>query len=245
MSRVLVIPDPHLKLEVIEHGLELADKKHADVIVMLGDYVDDWEAPKEEYTRMVDFLKKLLIRDPRVIPLYGNHELSYMGYPCSGHFAKIQKYLNHAFADDYRFLWAAAVDNVLYTHAGVTTTWLRANKVCIENDFRYKMGTLHRAEFLEDKINKAGIELMSHAGPARGGKSDAPSPLWADLTELIADPVDNLKQVVGHTPISEIQCIGTCWFTDVFSNGNDSDEYLFVDNGEPTVLNYNAVIGYE
>ena len=245
MSRVLVIPDSHLKTEVIERGRRLADKKMANKIVILGDYFDDWFCVDSDYSKMLKYLKETLRKDPRIIPLFGNHELSYLGYKCSGYNPRVANMIYDGLMKDYRFAFSYSEDGVLYSHAGVTTQWLWANGVCTANDIRLRMTKRGGAEILERGICKIDdyprepgkLAPFSMVGHARGG-TNAPSPLWADLTELIADPVA-IKQVVGHTPVKQIENIGRCWFTDVFSNGNVSDEYLFVKDGEPEVVHYN------
>lgn len=234
MSKVLVIPDSHLKIEVIEEGLELAKKHRADDIVMLGDYFDDWGARPQDYYDMMEYLKTLLRTVPNIIPLLGNHELSYMGFPCSGHNAYVDAELGEMLHKDHRFLFAVAIDGVLYSHAGVCMQWLRNNKILTQNDLRLKLPTKAGAELLEKQVNRAPLEAFYKVGPARGGINH-PSPLWADLTELIADPAPP-KQVVGHTPIKQIENIGRIWFTDVFSNGNDGSEFLLVADGEPRIV---------
>lgn len=237
MSKVLVVPDSHLKIEVIEHGLELAKKHRAENIVLLGDYFDDWMSMPSQYDDMLKYLKDIMRTVPNVIALYGNHELSYMGFPCSGHMRAVQKELNKALANDNRFLFCVAIDGVLYSHAGVCVQWLKQNGLITQNELRLKLPTGKGADLLESNINGAGsMDVFNKIGPSRGG-NDYPSPLWADLTELIADAAP-IKQVVGHTPVKEIENIGRCWFVDVFSNDNICDEYLLVVDGEPTIIHY-------
>ena len=55
MSRVLVIPDVHLKTQMFDLA-ESVDKGKYDNIVCLGDYVDDWGKgnDKELYEKTLD-----------------------------------------------------------------------------------------------------------------------------------------------------------------------------------------------
>lgn len=235
MSRVLVVPDSHLKIEVIENGIALAKKHRADTIVLLGDYFDDWDSVPRQYHDMIDYLKILLRTTPNVIPLIGNHEFSYMTtFHCSGYNRSVAKELEDMLNNDMRFLYAAAIDGVLYTHAGVCMQWLRNNKIITQNDLRLKLPTKSGADLLESKINEAPARVFADVGPARGGYTH-PSPIWADLTEAIADPVP-VKQVVGHTPVKQIENIGRIWFVDVYSNMNEDNEYLLVVDGEPQIV---------
>ena len=244
MSKVLVIPDVHMQKQVIEVGLKLAAKYRADKIVMLGDYFDDWYAMNYEYTEMIKYLKKLLRGNPTIVPLMGNHELSYLGYPCSGFNRTMQPDVYNFLIKDYRFAFCYAEDGVLYSHAGVTTSWLKNNQVVTANEFRLKLNKKTGPEIVEKGVDKIDsyprsvekLRPFSEVGPARGGGNN-PSLLWADLTELIADPAP-FKQVVGHTPVKQIENIGRVWFCDTYSNYNPSSEYLLVKDGEPEIINY-------
>ena len=244
MSKVLVIPDVHMKKEVIENGLALATKHRAEKIIMLGDYFDDWYAMDFEYTEMIRYLKKLLRGNPNIIPLMGNHELSYLGYPCSGFNRAMQPDVYNLLIKDYRFAFCYSEDGVFYSHAGVTTSWLKNNHIITSNDLRLKLNKKVGPEIVERGMckidsyprNVEKLKPFSEVGPARGGGAN-PSPLWADLTELVADPAP-FKQVVGHTPVKRIENVGKVWFCDVFSNYNPCSEYLLVKDGEPEVINY-------
>ena len=243
MARVLVIPDSHLKIHVIEQGLELADKLMCDKVVLLGDYFDDWYAMDSDYDDMYHYLKDLLRKSAgRIVPLIGNHELSYLGFKCSGYNKRVESVVRACVEEDYRFCFAAAIDGVLYSHAGVTRSWVSNNRIIPDHVVKYHLGKKCSAEFLENAIGKVeDLNVFAQVGEARGGHG-TPSCLWADLSELIADPFPKCVQVVGHTPVQQIEKFGNCWFTDVFSNGNDSDEYLYVKDGEPQIVHYNELV---
>lgn len=242
MSRALIVPDAHLKIDVIERGMELADKLMCDRVILLGDYFDDWLGMTTDYYDMRTYLKELLRKNHgRVIPLLGNHELSYLGFPCSGYNRSVEHVVRGTVENDHRFVFAYSLDGVLYSHAGATREWVINNELIPKHMVKYHMGIKNGAEMVEDAIYKADYSQMAQAGPARGGHS-SPSPVWADLTELIADPIGKFTQVVGHTPVEQIEKIGNCYFCDVYSNGNESDEYLFVRDGEPEIVHYNELI---
>ena len=58
MARVLVIPDSRLNIGKIENGLELAKQYHADTIVILGNYFNEFKAgdSQRDYFDMWDYL---------------------------------------------------------------------------------------------------------------------------------------------------------------------------------------------
>lgn len=64
---------------------------------------------------------------------------------------------------------------------------------------------------------------LDSAGPARGGWG-LPGPLWADASELVANPLPGLRQVVGHTPqltCTRISQRPEIWACDTFSTYRD------------------------
>lgn len=241
MSKVLVVPDAHLKKDVIEKGIELADLTLATHIILLGDYFDDWESTEKQYYEMMEYLKGLLARNPNVYPLIGNHELSYLGFPCSGHTNSVEEFIRKKLENDRRFISCMAVDGVLYSHAGVTSAWALLNNVLTENELRFICRGGGGAQLLEDKIAKFewdNKKAFAQVAKERGGKDPSGSCMWADLHELVNDPCGNIKQVVGHTPVKSIQHMGTLWFCDTQSNDNVCDEYLLVNDGVPSVISY-------
>lgn len=80
-----------------------------------------------------------------------------------------------------------------------------------------------------DGLVLTALDLFDMAGPARGGRS-VPSPVWADRTELEADPWAGWTQVVGHTPVPTVTNAEGLWFCDTWTDG-DGSMLLLSDNG--------------
>lgn len=64
----------------------------------------------------------------------------------------------------------------------------------------------------------------------RDGGRSVPSPVWADRTELEADPWAGWTQVVGHTPVPTVTNAGGLWFCDTWTDG-DGSMLLLSDDG--------------
>lgn len=239
----MVIPDAHLRTWVIRHGVELADKLFCDKIILLGDYFDDWDAVDVMYRNMIEYLKEVMKKNPgRIIPLLGNHELSYLGFPCSGFNSIIAREVADYLEKDQRFLWCYAEDGILYSHAGFTKGWLANNNLMSRQTYRNHLGKENGPHLCEEALDKiTNIQQFAQVGTVRGGNT-FPSPVWADATELLADRAGNFTQVVGHTPMKQIEFMEGIYFTDVYSNDNECDEYLFVNDGEPQIVHYNELI---
>lgn len=226
--KTLVVGDLHTKLPILERVI--AKSKKYDKVIFLGDYVDEW-GTSPEYSiyllkKIVEFKKS---NPDKVILLLGNHDLSEWqdgDFTCSGF-----NHITHELVSDFfneneqHFQIAYAQDNILFTHAGLTSNWCR--------DYKIEDGL--SAEEYANLLNLALQErfgynyhylfkALSAVGPARGGFC-APSPIWADESELIANPI-KCNQIVGHTPERHILMLETedgykLAFCDTFSLYSD------------------------
>ncbi|MBQ6407000.1 MAG: metallophosphoesterase, partial [Butyrivibrio sp.] len=127
MSRVLVIPDVHLKPWIFDEA-DKVDKSSYEDIVVLGDLVDDWGkgndlgAYEETLNRAAEFGKE----HGESLWCYGNHDVSYLwdtmesGYSVQARLTAIEGItkLERILEDRYKFVHR--IDNVLFSHAGVT-----------------------------------------------------------------------------------------------------------------------------
>ena len=93
---------------------------------------------------------------------------------------------------------AAGVDWLL-THAGVTSCWWHSNETAEVSEARLTAVSADAALRRLHSRPHAWDSLYS-AGPARGGDG-IPGPLWADMSELLDDPLEGANQMVGHTPV--------------------------------------------
>lgn len=129
----------------------------------------------------------------------------------------------------------------LLSHAGFTSAWAgRYLSQCIDegtiNNTKSIAGgeiaslKMACAEGLSTSVNKMyeneDWNALYSIGHARGGwRGVAPSPLWADKSELLADPVEIdvdddqlvIPQIVGHTPVATVE--------EWIRSGVDASEY--------------------
>lgn len=212
MSRCLVCGDLHTKMQILWQVKEKAE--NYDKVIFLGDYVDEWGAiPETSYNLLFDLIEYKKQNPDKVALCIGNHDLSeWWGDPftCSGFNPQTHNLIAGLMNQDNNwqlFQVAYALDNILFTHAGVTKTWAK----------RFLDSDETTADKIAKKLNWALLNRpdlqaehiffgLAEAGAARGGYGD-PSPLWADEIELMADCIPNVEQVVGHTPQREIEII--------------------------------------
>ena len=212
MSRVLVIPDVHLKPWIFDEA-EKVDKSSYEDIVVLGDLVDDWgkgndiDAYEETLKRAAEFGKE----HGESLWCYGNHDVSYLwdamesGYSVQARITVIEGItkLERILEDRYKFVHR--IDNVLFSHAGVTETFVL-----------HSCG--YHVKEIDDilaKINRMGKQELWRDS----------SPIWArpqaDFYRMFRD--DLFYQVVGHTPVEEpLDACGvlTLDLFSTYSNGN-------------------------
>ena len=214
MSRVLVIPDVHLKPWIFDDA-EKVDKSSYEDIVVLGDLVDDWGkgndlgAYEETLNRAAEFGKE----HGESLWCYGNHDVSYLwdtmesGYSVQARLTAIEGItkLERILEDRYKFVHR--IDNVLFSHAGVTETFVL-----------HSCG--YHVKEIDDilaKINRMGKQELWRDS----------SPIWArpqtDFYRMFRD--DLFYQVVGHTPVEEpLDACGVLTL-DLFSTYSNGDPY--------------------
>jgi hypothetical protein len=214
VSRVLVIPDVHLKPWIFDEA-EKVDKSSYEDIVVLGDLVDDWgkgndiDAYEETLKRAAEFGKE----HGESLWCYGNHDVSYLwdamesGYSVQARITVIEGItkLERILEDRYKFVHR--IDNVLFSHAGVTETFVL-----------HSCG--YHVKEIEDilaKINRMGKQELWRDS----------SPIWArpqaDFYRMFRD--DILYQVVGHTPVEEpLDACGVLTL-DLFSTYSNGDPF--------------------
>ena len=214
MSRVLVIPDVHSKPWIFDEA-DKVDKSSYEDIVVLGDLVDDWGkgndlgAYEETLNRAAEFGKE----HGESLWCYGNHDVSYLwdamesGYSVQARLTAIEGItkLERILEDRYKFVHR--IDNVLFSHAGVTETFVL-----------HSCG--YHVKEIEDilaKINRMGKQELWRDS----------SPIWArpqaDFYRMFRD--DLFYQVVGHTPVEEpLDACGVLTL-DLFSTYSNGDPY--------------------
>lgn len=209
--RVLICGDLHTKYNIFDQVKQLSE--NYDKVVFLGDYVDEWDTPPEASHNLLIGLKEFYEQQPsKVVLLLGNHELSeWQGhnFKCSGWNSITSNYVNDfMFKFHSIFKLAYAEDDILYTHAGITAQW--ANKYLFTNphiDYtQYNADALAR-ELNHSLYHKNDNDIddnifngLSEVGYSRGGFG-VPSPIWADINDLLSDRLIGVTQVVGHTPL--------------------------------------------
>ena len=234
--KVLVISDVHLKPWIIETADQMMEKHSFDNAVFLGDFADDWDQERniDLYKETYAALEKFLVKYPESKVCFGNHDLSYVWQkPESGYsvYARqaVVDCLNHLRKPDRwgRFKYIHKIGNVLFSHAGITTSFLRMHFV-----FDPTFGDIPTSDDILSTINSMGQEEIWN---------DA-SPIWArpdngfGFYRGLYGRDEEYLQVVGHTPVHRPEYCEECGIlmTDVFSTYRDgssigTNQFVWVD----------------
>ncbi len=188
------------------HGLDtwkkiVSDNPDATKFIFIGDYVDSFHIPGyQQLENFRDILEFKRQNKDLVELLIGNHDFHYMPWAdeqYSGYQKEYQFLLKVAMIDAIGVLKAAyKVDNLLFTHAGVTKTWWN-------NWFDHPWG-----DNIDEEIN----DLFHHKprafrfqGTDYYGESITQGPFWVRSGSLAKDCIPELIHVIGHTPVKWIE----------------------------------------
>lgn len=134
MSKVLVIPDVHLKPEMFDHAEAILKAGKADYAVQLGDLVDDWgkgtniKAYEDTFERAIKFANDF----PNTVWVCGNHDFAYLYKKTpSGHSLLARDTVSRGMAKLIDFSTPERVPRimfrdtkVLFSHAGISLNFL-------------------------------------------------------------------------------------------------------------------------
>ena len=225
--KVLVIPDVHLKPHIFEWATELMRKKIADQAVCLMDIADDWNQQFniDLYNKTYDVAIAFAKEFPDTLWCYGNHDLCYLwdrresGFSLLAQWTVCEKLrlLREAMPDDRQLAYLHKIDTVIFSHGGLADAFVR-NRV--------------PAKLYDD--SDAVLNTINRFGPEE---------MWQDLSPIWFRPQyherklyksEKYLQVVGHTPIKQIEKNGNLISCDVFStyrNGSPigTQEFLLID----------------
>ena len=181
--KLLIIPDIHLKPWIFDLADELILKYKLDGAVFIGDLVDDWnkENDIELFRQTIERAIRFKQEHENTFWCYGNHEAGYLTKEgCAGNSRNYNieiSHLLHMYESIVEPQIVVVIDNVIFSHAGVTEEEATDDKD------------------IEKKYNSSGSLIRNMI--------DSGSPLW--LRPDLWVNFYNKTQVVGHTPVKGIK----------------------------------------
>lgn len=225
--KILVIPDVHLKPHIFERASALMRETNADQAVCLMDIADDWNQQFniDLYIRTFDTAIAFAKEYPSTLWCYGNHDICYLwdrrqnGYSALAQGTVCEKLfrLREVLPDERQLAYLHRIDHVLFSHGGLADDFVRRTVPAQFYD---------DADTVLSTINSFGPDMMW----------EKLSPLWYRPQYDRERPYkpETFLQVVGHTPMREIEKSGNVISCDVFSTYRDGSpigtrEYLLLD----------------
>jgi predicted MPP superfamily phosphohydrolase len=186
---------------------DILEKEKPDIAVFMGDYFDSYDIEGREQIENFNNIVKFKEDNPcmEINMLYGNHEHHYMrsyenysGYQQKNAMS-INMVLNFAREKDYLRI-AYLLDDLLFTHAGVSTEWLD------------KFVKYESLDTIAEDINElfhTDIGVFDFVGLSPTGDNVESSPLWIRHNSLLKsnrfkDIKKKYRQVIGHTPTKDL-----------------------------------------
>ncbi len=225
--RILVIPDVHLKPRMFDEAEKVSNENY-DIIICLGDLVDDWDQQfnTDLYEKTLQRVLKFDEEHKDMLWCLGNHDFSYLwGHPESGfsssQISLVSRYLMKLEEQAGKRLGIIHdVDGVLFSHAGLKNSYVEEY---------FKNSSESREQLLKD-INYAWKDRIHEEKlwkddspiwlrPVRPGATIAIPFLYGQSEEELRKKV--ITQVVGHTPVEEPTVSNGTLITDTFSTYSD------------------------
>lgn len=215
MKKVLIIPDIHCRTFWKEPCKHIDD---FEKVIFLGDYLDPYafeglsfEDGIENFKEIIQFKKD---NHNKVVLLYGNHDCPYafeeyydLSSYHSRHSKKHHNEIHQIFEDNKDlFNLACVMNDIIFTHSGIESEWLKNVVKCDSTDINVIC-----KEINDLTVTPRGLRKLFYITSARGGRDKFGSCIWSDVHDMMWDvdnvispdtivkPIQNIKQVFGHT----------------------------------------------
>lgn len=194
---------------------EIVAKEESDdtMIIFIGDYFDSHTkgySANRQIQNFKDILAYKKARPDNVILLVGNHDFHYIkgiGETYSGYQASyaidIGEVIHEALAADLLqmcYAYDNGITKYVFTHAGVTKTWVAANDIVIEPSLDKLAAAIN--DLFKYKPNKFKFTVGSNYD--NYGDDITQTPIWVRPESLNDDMLDGIVCVVGHTYQDEL-----------------------------------------
>lgn len=243
MKNVLIISDIHGRTI----WKQMVALKDWDVVVFLGDYFDSHTISYiEQMANFKEIIYYARTSGKEVVLLKGNHCTHYdhwarsLGEIYTGfqhiHWFDIQREFDinkDLFKIAYRY------DKYLFTHAGVTDTWLKLAGIKNDINLVESINDLYFYRPVFFKFDPRPDDDSSYTYVDGYGENSFQSPVWVRPKSLLKDSESmDLIQIIGHTKVKKIDFKGVStgkriYMTDTLSNFKR--QFLTIENDTLTL----------
>lgn len=219
--KIVIIPDVHGRTfwKKIQNNIDDFDQ-----IIFLGDYVDPYQYEGISVADAIENLKEIIQfkkdNPTKVHLLLGNHDGQYMGWSHtqSRLSAVMKPVIKDLFMINFHlFHLAYKVNNLLFTHAGVSEKWLEQNEYTdtaetICDKLNHLLNQWYHTDldepYVPSRYSEFGFDSnpsFADIGRSRGGFAPSGGPTWADITDMVHGPAydGELIQIFGHSQLRE------------------------------------------
>jgi predicted MPP superfamily phosphohydrolase len=221
---IIAIGDVHGR----DYWKYLPETHSFDQLIILGDYFDAFDITGKEQIRNFEEIIAFKESYPdKVVLLFGNHDFHYLpaareiNETYSGYQDKYAYQISFLLQEHMNLLQMSYKwENYLFTHAGVTNTWLK------------------NAGYDGEEIDMFINDLFKHKprsflfnGTDPHGDNVTQSPIWVRPGSLRKNAYDyeHIKQIVGHTPMEKLEVAADRFF--FIDTMGSSREYLILNEG--------------
>ena len=201
-TNVIICPDVHCR-DFYKPVLNIKDKQ----IVFLGDYLDPYPWEDVTFRQGIENLKEIIQfkkdNSDRVTLLWGNHDFNYIWRKnwASRFDPYFCKEVHQIYMDNFKlFEPYEIIDDVLFTHAGISKGWCKTHNIEHIEDFL----DINWNAFLKSAL---GVEEESYlpifdCGRIRGGYKPYGGILWNDLREMDYENPIEYVQIFAHNQLT-------------------------------------------
>ncbi len=188
----------------------IVETEKADRFVFIGDYFDSKEdiSTRDQIANFTKIVSLKQAKPDQFVLLFGNHDLHYLpgiGEHYSGFQAEWATHIGTLLQEAIqakRVQMCYRHENVLFSHAGFSKTWLRET-----------LSETQVTDSVVEQINRALIHTpdmfvfvsSGQWGYSPSGDEPGQGPVWIRPFSLSLDAIDGFDQVVGHTVQSSVE----------------------------------------
>jgi len=232
MDKILIVPDVHGR-KFWEPALEYDGQ-----VIFLGDYLDPYPVEGFHDEDALNVLLKVIefkkANPDRVTLLVGNHEFHYFdekyeaGRFSYKYYERFHELLTGKETGKLFQLCRLVDGKYLFIHSGVAKAWYEQH---LQEIRQY-------APPIDNQLNelfKSQKDVFYEASSMRGGWSEAGSPLWADVHELMEETEHfdkDVIQIFGHSQIRSIEPV-------------HGDTFWMLDNRQLYLLENDTIVPYQ
>jgi len=220
MNKWIAIGDIHGRTDwkqIVEIELHKVDR-----IIFVGDYFDSFDIPMLDQIRNFNEIVKFAREYPeKVVLLIGNHDYHYLsvGETYSGFNPTYAMGIEHDYLRPNLDLFKIChtEDRFLFSHAGITKTWLKNFLIGVDDIDSELNGFWQYKQHVFGWRRNPSKKMSAYTD--HYGDNIWQGPLWVRPDSLNSDRIEGYTQIVGHTESDRIKFRNNVYYIDALEAG--------------------------